>query len=83
MSFVKPFVFIVVVLCFFNHKVHNAQHRVLKVVLIFIKNLKPNMMLNRNKNRKKYLVKINATFFIPSIVPLTPEGGTMTACRAC
>jgi len=22
-------------------------------------------------------MKINATFFIPSIVPLTPEGGTM------
>jgi len=39
-SFVKSFVFIVVVLFFFNHKVHNGQHRVLKVVLIFIKNLK-------------------------------------------
>jgi len=23
------------------------------------------------------MMKINATFFIPSIVPLTPEGGTM------
>gem|GEM_PF-6030281 len=39
MSFVKSFVSIVVVLCFFNHKVHNGQHRALKVVLIFIKNL--------------------------------------------
>jgi len=43
--------------------------------------LVPNFVFYMVVDGNKFVMKINAIFFIPSTVPLTPEGGTMTSIR--